>query len=450
MCEDQDRLLSQMVIEQPPSCIKFCPSQPSLFVVGTYKLEDGKENACSDGSNVSGQSRSGRVELYQIRKRANASHSGLDKPVCIDKCEFLHCAILDLHFDPQDGSCFAICTSTSRLVIFRLVKVKHGSRNESIQISKVKVVSLQPDHEPTILATSFAWNPKPFAKNDSAPSFAVTFSSGEVRLVDVDLSGGIDAEILAQTSIYPCHTLEAWTVAFAEPARDAANKRLLLTGGDDSMFTVNMITHDSSPGQLKATQLFRDRKSHDAGVIAILPIPNPIWGSSKRRAFVTGSYDEHMRIYTIDEDVPLKTKMEASLALGGGVWRLRTLSGPFRLAARTSESFCILILASCMHGGVRIVRVICHLPKRDEDGHGWEANVVGRFTKGHESMCYGADSVALPRLAEDVGDDLDEENYSHKDRDFVVASTSFYDKKICLWTFSSDDGGSCSSATPEG
>ena len=73
----------------------------------------------------------------------------------------------------------------------------------------------------------------------------------------------------------------------------------------------------------------------------------------------------------------------------------------------------LVILASCMHAGARVVR-LC----KGESGYGdgaWEFEVLARFEE-HESMNYGADFQP---------DGLDIAKR--------VISISFYDKLMCLW-----------------
>jgi diphthine methyl ester acylhydrolase len=70
--------IHSVLVDLPPSCVAFCPSQPQLFVVGTYFLhpreqqEDGAGDPSArltetqptpaDGA----QQRSGSLILYQI------------------------------------------------------------------------------------------------------------------------------------------------------------------------------------------------------------------------------------------------------------------------------------------------------------------------------------------------------------------------------------------------
>ncbi|KAA8909797.1 hypothetical protein FN846DRAFT_593662 [Sphaerosporella brunnea] len=117
------------------------------------------------------------------------------------------------------------------------------------------------------------------------------------------------------------------------------------------------------------------RGAHGAGVTAILAQEDDgVW---------SGSYDETLRVWD------LRGRMTAmdEKRLGGGVWRLLEMGGD-------------RVLASCMHAGARVVR------KKDlEVVAAWEEN---------ESMNYGG--------------------HVHLDTPEVVASCSFYDKRLCIWS----------------
>jgi diphthine methyl ester acylhydrolase len=450
---DEEDFPSERVIHQPPSCIEFCPTNSSIFVVGTYKLEDRQADSTNSGEKKS-QSRSGRVEVYQIRKRTPSSCYGLSQ--CIDKYDFPDSAVLDLHFDLQEPVVFAVCTSTSQIVFFRLENVERGSAQKSIEPSLLKVGSLQIGQDDSVLATSFAWDPYPI--NSNYMSIAVTFSSGETKLFEIrrdmkSKAGHNDFFILTQASIDPAHTLEAWMVAFAELSCLEGNEKMLLTAGDDSTLAGHKIKIEPYSPFSSSLQLFQDRKSHTAGVTAILPIldAGQPYVIPRTRAFITGCYDEHIRVFTIEERPPHKRQMEAEISLGGGVWRLRKLSESLGEEVAGDHVCSVLILASCMHAGVRIIRIIRRQPIDERHSWcSWQIEVVGEFTDGHESMCYGADSVELQTLVGDAENmDLPSQrqrsgNSSVDDdpgRDFVVVSTSFYDKKICVWSFHNRETG---------
>lgn len=76
----------------------------------------------------------------------------------------------------------------------------------------------------------------------------------------------------------------------------------------------------------------------------------------------------------------------------------------------------LVVLASCMHAGSRIVR-LC----KGGDGDGaWQFKVLARFEE-HRSMNYGADFQPGGAGAGKS-----------------IVSISFYDKSLCLWRFEED------------
>lgn len=80
---DQGKSISStqsMVLDLPPSCIEFCPSCPSYFVVGTYYLEktehDVKEAVAQDDDEEQAhakpgqpQNRNGSIIVFQMKDK---------------------------------------------------------------------------------------------------------------------------------------------------------------------------------------------------------------------------------------------------------------------------------------------------------------------------------------------------------------------------------------------
>lgn len=64
-----------MVLDLPPSCIEFCPSHPSFFVVGTYYLEKAEEadlpkndgEDSSEAKTTQPQSRNGSIIVFRLQ-----------------------------------------------------------------------------------------------------------------------------------------------------------------------------------------------------------------------------------------------------------------------------------------------------------------------------------------------------------------------------------------------
>ncbi|RDI81343.1 hypothetical protein Vi05172_g8650 [Venturia inaequalis] len=125
---------------------------------------------------------------------------------------------------------------------------------------------------------------------------------------------------------------------------------------------------------------------------------------------LTGSYDDHIRLLRTTPRPSLLT----DLNLNGGVWRLKLLS-----SKSGNGKWAYDILASCMHAGTRIVR----LEMDGFMGGGARFVVLAAFEE-NESMNYGSD--VRPR-----GRDGGEEERG----EYTVVSTSFYDKRVCLWSF---------------
>ena len=135
---------------------------------------------------------------------------------------------------------------------------------------------------------------------------------------------------------------------------------------------------------------------HPSGVTCIA------WSSRSEHEFWSGSYDEVARVW--DARRPAQP-LARSAPLGGGCWRLRREPGA---AAEGRDEF----VSPCMRGGV-------HVLTADATNAG---AVVSRFhhdKHGEDSIAYGAD-------------------YHHRKTTCdhptaLVASCSFYDRRLHLW-----------------
>jgi diphthine methyl ester acylhydrolase len=129
---------------------------------------------------------------------------------------------------------------------------------------------------------------------------------------------------------------------------------------------------------------------------------------------VTGSYDDHVRLFAIhDLDKTFGMKRARLLAeenLGGGVWRLDLVS--HRITG--DGNIVVIILASCMHAGSRIIEL---RGIGDGQAEEWTWAVLARFEE-HHSMNYG--SSFMNSRQEGI-------------KRLTCVSTSFYDKLLCLW-----------------
>ncbi|KAL8909162.1 MAG: hypothetical protein Q9207_000336 [Kuettlingeria erythrocarpa] len=232
---------------------------------------------------------------------------------------------------------------------------------------------------------------------------AVSLSNGDVVIIDTH-----DYQVKNRFS--GAHSLEVWTVAWSGGCLTPA----LYTGGDDSALCCLPFGNTLGPAvdhpyARTALDFVRDSKTHEAGVTAILPLTID---RDHHEWLLTGSYDEYVRVLQITSRSK-KTQVMADLRLNGGVWQLRHLKSE-ALFENEAKPMRFWVLASCMHAGCRVLE-ISKAPQRDGS---WAIEVVAKFEE-HESMNYASD-VKPDSYLDDV-----------KKATFV--STSFYDKKLCIW-----------------
>lgn len=290
-------------------------------------------------------------------------------------------------------------SSTGTLAVFKL-----DPKEDAASPLKHVATSRCDDVPEDVLFLQCNWHPL------NASVIGVTTSTGAARLLRLNdeyrITGSIDLAI--------ANSLEAWCISFSPASPDASEVDAQVTaycGGDDSMlrylsFSLGSADEESRwespypPSTIKGT--------HTAGVTAILPLP--LFVKDKGRVVVTGSYDDHLRVFIIHdlhETYGLK-RVELVLEenLDGGVWRLDLVDTHQR-----DGSLRIRILASCMHAGARLIEV------EAQEGQSWTCDVLAQFEE-HKSMNYGSDYV---RGGE--GDGL------------RCVSTSFYDKLLCVWEY---------------
>ncbi|KAI4260881.1 MAG: hypothetical protein LQ352_000036 [Teloschistes flavicans] len=298
-------------------------------------------------------------------------------------------AVLDLRFSPHIPDTLAVATSTGAVL---LLSFQPENASPLVQTNSFEVATACSG----FLVLSLAWAPL-------SPSFlAFTLSDGTVGVLDVD-----QGTVIFEMS--QAHSLEAWVVAWS--AREMAPA--LYTGGDDSAicchrFWVQTRRDQASQDPSGNCAVVRDRKIHGAGVTAILPLGVD---RSDGEILLTGSYDEHIRVMRVSP-TPSRPEVLAEKRLDGGVWQLRHLRGEGDLVLANQDGGCVTILASCMHAGCRILEI--HLSADDS----WTIETVGAF-EAHESMNYASDAQTEPS--------------GKKLEDMTFISTSFYDKKLCVW-----------------
>lgn len=328
-------------------------------------------------------------------------------------------AVFDLHFHPRDPNLFAIAGSSGCVALFKV----------SGEEETITPLWTLPVHEDTSIPALFlAWTPQNWFTQEKADGFAVTFSDGQTTVFGTTSGDITEREKITEVGTFRVkETIEIWFVALhvyqyaiTDTNGGPSPKLPFLFTGDDfgslhtRRFTLeNSDTNngdDDEDGQsiLPSVLLDHDDRAqhHTAGVTSILPLPLPLFEDAP--ILITGSYDEYLRVYHATR----KGAVLAELCLGGGVWRLQGLGveNTAFLSGSGPQEWRILVLASCMHGGTRVVRIT---------GNGesqWNIEVVAEFTE-HESMNYASDVWK--------GD--------QSRKEMLCLSSSFYDRRVCLW-----------------
>jgi diphthamide biosynthesis protein 7 len=322
-------------------------------------------------------------------------------------------AILDLHFSPHKPTIFAVASSTGSISLYTL---STDPRHSLIHLHTFSVFPT------STLVLSLAWHPT------HPLILGVTLSTSTIALLR--FSQAYDSLSILREDISPHDGLEAWTLAFTPSFPNTRSMpQAVYSGGDDSK--LRCLTFPSLASLAQKPEELVDlsaggkmgMRGHSAGVTAILPLP--IGTEAGKDILLTGSYDDSVRVLAVSDYRPGqngKPRVLVEKNLGGGVWRLKFLREYTRgKAPAADEERRFRVLASCMHAGARVLEVV-----GSREGE-WRIEVLGEFTE-HESMNYGSD--VLPIVA-----GVEEERLN--DSEAICVSTSFYDRKLCVWRWKS-------------
>lgn len=201
-------------------------------------------------------------------------------------------AVLDIQWSRHPdvlGELLAVATSTGLLAFYRLAT--DGCALVPLCVKRISDAST--------LVLSLTWHPiQPHV-------LGLTLSDGSVVLCECREQAPWSQDAVIRVSNVHHHDLEAWTLAFTPQSSN------VLSGGDDIVLQCSAINEDAQD----PTLLWKDRRTHGAGITAILPLSDVL--------IVTGSYDDHIRLLSAPSTG--RRQLLAELNLGGGVWRLKVL-----------------------------------------------------------------------------------------------------------------------------
>ncbi|KAK5057571.1 hypothetical protein LTR84_011571 [Exophiala bonariae] len=493
MEEAEPQFISRKVNDEVDT-VAISPLHPEYMVIGTYHLLSVGEPREYDA-----QMRRGTIQVMLVSPKWAPRYSGMLPPT-LDKLVF-KCAILDIRFHPTDPSIFAAATSTGYMHFFRFVKQGDvlGRRvvTKLLPLGVVKVAD--PDEhglEPSI--TQFNWIPD--ISNHGIQGiddfhrlslvYCTSFGDTSVVTADVPAIHDIFDHRLAkpvanlEPTNYHVHkhkrNLEAWTVASAvlRTTRESTY-RIIFSGGDDEALIATSIDlgNTTSPSYIfdefptMKVDSWRDSRSHESGVVAVLPLAKmhqPLddgnHGIKLIMPFLTGSYDEQLRIFEMDVLTKRAVLVKTSPKFAGAVWRLKimdeyntltTEDGEIKLLENEEEhtnlrtkhfggklEHHILLLVSLSHAGAMILRVTAVRGTVASECK-WSMTELVRFRGDHESMVYCCDArlepppSLYPKFSYKA---VRKTSRPHKDEPalgptYTIVSASFYDCKICTWTF---------------
>ncbi|KAK4748113.1 hypothetical protein SAY87_014699 [Trapa incisa] len=340
--------IAHCYLEGNTDAVEFCPhaDYSHTLAVSTYNLQEG------DNPN-----RSGSISLFEVDADA-------------DCLKLLHrveaSGIFDIKWNPVGsntgfGPLLAQADSSGYIRVHCVETSSDDLENKGVALREIDSEKIS-----SSMCLCVDWNP-------SATSVCAGLSDGSVSVLSFSES---KLELLQE---WKAHGFETWAASF-----NPYQPHLIYSGSDDCKFICwDLRVQPSSP-------VFQNSKSHMMGVCCITmskDTPNTLF---------TGSYDEFFRVWDVRSIS--KPVNEASLGLGGGVWRIKN-----------HPSVPGVVLTACMHNGFAILKA----------KEGGEIEVMQTYKK-HESLAYGADWQRG-----EIGEGGRKKN--------VIATCSFYDRLVRIW-----------------
>ncbi|KAJ7092733.1 WD40-repeat-containing domain protein [Mycena epipterygia] len=249
----------------------------------------------------------------------------------------------------------------------------HEWRELESQLESHSSISCAPSD---VLCLSLDWSTR--RDHSGVGSLIVSLSNGSLCLLSPSQGSPSGLSII---DTWHAHDYEPWIAAW-----DYWDACVILSGGDD----LKLKGWDTRQG---FSQPIFTNKRFEAGITTIQSHPHV------ENLFAVGSYDNTVRLFD-------KRKMSVPVTqvdVGGGAWRVKWHPS----ATRKDD-----LLVACMHDGFKVVHFAT---ETDATGLGG-GEIVKRFDS-HASLAYGADW-----------------SFADNGRETLIASCSFYDHSLHLWT----------------
>ncbi|XP_010269552.1 PREDICTED: diphthine methyltransferase homolog [Nelumbo nucifera] len=325
--------------------VEFCPhdSFHNVLAASTYTLQEGVQ-----------PSRSGSISLFSV----GADQGNLQLLHRLDTA-----GIFDIKWNPIGVGVGPLLAQADANGYLRL----HGLKCYSDGLEGAQLKEVTGEKINSSMCLCLDWN-------RSSTSISLGLSNGSVSVITL-------GETKLQTiQTWEAHEFEVWASSF-----DINQPQLVYTGSDDCKFSCWDLRE--SPAKLA----FQNTKTHKMGVCCVSK------SSMDCNTLLTGSYDEHLRVWDVRSIS--KPVTENSICLGGGVWRIKH----HPLVPN-------LILAACMHNGFAVVGI--------KEGN---IKLLETYNK-HDSLAYGVDWQRGTSSKE-----------GGRKRGYVVATCSFYDRLLRIW-----------------
>ncbi|CZS98419.1 uncharacterized protein RAG0_07181 [Rhynchosporium agropyri] len=402
------RLISEFVLQKPPSCVQFVPScdYANYLVVGTYELEREQSDVLEadapmdedcmdlDHSTPQQQVRSGSIFLLEYTDSQLRLVDSFECPS----------AVYDLQFLEGDTAIFVTASSTGTISFYFVGETQGipGPQIKLLWISQVLPTHTIITYLEIVSTELSVFGPLIAATTNTGGVYLMSYSLEErsVKLLNNDMP--LTRHCIPRTNQMPDN---AWCCASI--CDNGQNEVLKILSGSDGGILKSVIVPVSNfvPRINFENHLQTEtHRFHFAGLTAILPLPLILEGSE---LILTGSYDERVRLYSLR-----LRRVLAEISLGGGVYRLRLVRQ--YLIGKSSY----IVLATCMHAGTKVLEV-------DVKVSNGECNInvvatLGVLEEGDYS--YAADFQPL-----DLPEDQDYKQ--------LCVSGTWLDKKLRVWDY---------------